>query len=158
MSLFPTDRLILSYDFDGVLHVDMYEDRRVRGLYHNCSFYDPKMWVPFRRIHDQIRRQSKEYDIVVVTARDTWNLPELWEFVRMHDLPIKHIFCTNNGPKREVLAAIQAIRHYDDRDFSQELVSLDLEFVQVDPGPHITNRRCQNDYLRGSKHLRLLHR
>ena len=147
MNTFLADKPIISYDFDGVLHVDMYEDRIVKGLYHNSSFNDVDAWVPFRRIHNQIREQAADYNIVIVTARDTWNLPELWQFVNKHKLPIKHIFCTNNGPKCEVLGAIQAIRHYDDRDFSQELAALELEFVRVYPGPHITGRPSQRDYL-----------
>ena len=142
--LFDPSRPVYSYDFDGVLHLDMVPDERQPGLYHNREFWQPDTWPPFEAIHRQLREQAAHATIVVVTARCQDNASEVWAFLRLHDLPVQAVFCTDDGPKRDVLVSIGAERHYDDRDYSQELAGSDVEFIRVDPGPHLPGARPSN--------------
>ena len=41
------DKPVYSYDFDGVLHLDMVPDGQEPGLYHNRDFWRPDTWPPF---------------------------------------------------------------------------------------------------------------
>ena len=135
------DRPVYSYDFDGVLHLDMVPDERQPGLYHNREFWQPDTWPPFEAMHRQLREQAAHATIVVVTARHQHNAPHVWAFIRLHDLPVWAVYCTDDGPKRGLLVGIGAERHYDDRDYSQELAGSGVEFIRVDPGPHLPGAR-----------------
>ena len=135
------DKPVYSYDFDGVLHLDMVPDGQEPGLYHNRDFWRPDTWPPFEAMHRQLREQAAHATIVVVTARCRDNAAEVWAFLRLHDLPVQAVHCTDDGPKRDVLLAIGAERHYDDRDYSQELAGSGVQFIRVDPGPHLLGAR-----------------
>ena len=128
---------IYSYDFDGVLHLDMEADEHELGLYHNRDFWCPSSWPPFEHMHAQLRAQAAQATIVVVTARHPDNAPEVWAFLRAHALPVQAVHCTGDGPKRPVLVAIGAERHYDDRNYGPELAGSGIEFIRVDPGPYL---------------------
>ena len=144
MPLPDPNKPIYSYDFDGVLHLDMVPDGQEPGLYHNRDFWRPDTWPPFEAMHRQLREQAAHATIVVVTARCQHNAAEVWAFLRLHDLPVQAVHCTDDGPKRDVLLAIGAERHYDDRDYSQELAGSGVEFIRVDPGPHLPGARLSN--------------
>jgi hypothetical protein len=133
----PPDRPVYSYDFDGVLHLDMEPDPDAPGFYRNRDFHNPTRWPPFERLHRQLREQAAYATIVVVTARDEWNLPEIRAFLCRHRLPVHSVHCTNDGPKRAALLALGAARHYDDRDYGPELAGTGVEFILVDPGPFL---------------------
>ena len=135
---------VYSYDFDGVLHLDMVPDGQEPGLYHNRDFWRPDTWPPFEAMHRQLREQAAHATIVVVTARCRDNAAEVWAFLRLHDLPVQAVHCTDDGPKRDVLVAIGAVRHYDDRDYRQELAGSGVAFFRVDPGPHLPGARLSN--------------
>jgi hypothetical protein len=128
---------LYSYDFDGVLHLDMVPDAFESGVYYNRDFLNPRTWQPFSVMHEQLREQATYATIVIVTARDKWNAPEIWEFINMHQLPVEAVYCTDNGPKGNILRAIGAIRHYDDRDYSFELVGSGIQFIRIDPGLYL---------------------
>ena len=95
-------------------------------------------------MHRQLREQAAYATIVVVTARCRDNAAEVWAFLRLHDLPVQAVHCTDDGPKRDVLVAIGAERHYDDRDDRQELAGSGVAFFRVDPGPHLPGARLSN--------------
>lgn len=66
------------------------------------------------------------------TARDNWNRPELETFVKMYNLPFTKIYFTNNQSKLSILKKLNVIRHYDDRDISDELKNSGIQFMLVD--------------------------
>lgn len=115
----------VSFDFDGVLH------KSVVGI-HPVDILNPEEWEPSENMFKQVMLEAKSNTLVVVTARDSWNKPQLEEFIKMHGLPISKIYCTDNMPKLNTLRSIGAIRHYDDRDISRELRGSGIEFMLVD--------------------------
>jgi len=118
---------VKSVDFDGVLH------RSVVGT-EPIDFMDPTKWKPFDEMIAHIKELSKDYYIVCVTARDSWNAPELERFIEMHDIPIQELHCTDNEPKLDILLELNAETHYDDkREIGEELAGSGIEFVLVNP-------------------------
>jgi hypothetical protein len=109
---------IVSYDFDGVLHLD------VIGI-HPIDFRAAADELrPARRMVEMLRRDARDHEIVIVSAR-SYDGPIL-DFVRHHGLPVKRVYVTNNGDKMPLLRRLGAIRHYDDnRDMVDELLSFD---------------------------------
>ena len=72
--------------------------------------------------------------VVVVSRRDTSSKKSMWDFVHHYRLPIDEIYTTDNGPKREILIELGAIRHYDDDPrMKYELKGTNCEFIFVDP-------------------------
>jgi hypothetical protein len=118
---------VVSFDFDGVLHVS------VEGI-NPVSFDDPTEWEPFTEIIELIHELAKTNTIVVLSARDSWNVKEIEEFIKMHKIPISEVYCTDGYSKRDVLVEIGAVRHYDDRlDMIRDLKGTGIEFVLVRP-------------------------
>lgn len=127
LKLFENFKPIISYDFDGVLHVS------VIGV-HPIDFVHPDRWVPFTEMHEQLREDAKDHKIIVVTARPEDTNEFLWEFIKMHDLPVEEIYAVNNGPKTPILISTGAIRHYDDNEgMRNALKPTGIEFVLVNP-------------------------
>ena len=94
----------------------------------------PETWEPFTEIIELVRELSKNNTIVVVTARDEWNRPEIEAFIHMHKIPIEKVYCTDNDTKRDILVHVGAIRHYDDKmAIAHELTGTGIEFVLVTP-------------------------
>jgi len=124
--LFESKRPVISYDLDGVLH---------KSVSNGEPFYleSPELWEPIQSIFDNLFEESKDHEIIICTARDSWNKPEIEEYVTMHGLPISAIYCTDDRPKLPVLKAVKAIRHYDDRvEIGQSLRGTGIEFRLVD--------------------------
>jgi len=125
--IFEDETPIVSYDFDGTLHLS------VTGI-HPINFDKPQTWAPFLEMHKQMREDAKNNKIVIVTARDQWMKPYVQEFVKMHNLPVSEIYCTDNEKKTPVLKSIKAWKHYDDNiKIKNDVVNAGMVFVHVDP-------------------------
>lgn len=120
-------RPIFSYDFDGVLHKSM-----VSGTPHPLEYWNWDEWEPREDMHNQLRNDAKEADIVVVSKRMKFHQEVMWEFIKKYNLPVQRIFTTNDRPKRKILVEIHAIKHYDDDPkVGIELLGTNVEFVLV---------------------------
>jgi len=125
--LFENERPVISYDFDGCLHTS------VIG-YDPINFTEPATWEPFTEMHDQLRKDAKDHKIVIVTARPPITNEYVWEFIKMHNLPVEEVYATDNMPKLPVLKEIGAIKHYDDhKNLGNLLTGSGIDFVLVDP-------------------------
>ena len=89
---------VVSFDFDGVLHTSM-----IPGTLHPLNFHLPNTWKPNLKLHDILRQEQKTHKVIIVTARDTWNKPEIKEFLDMWNLPVDEIITTDNRPKLDYL-------------------------------------------------------
>ena len=69
---------------------------------------------------------------VYAFSYDNWNRPELETFVKMYNLPFTKIYFTNNQSKLSILKKLNVIKHYDDRDISDELKNSGIQFMLVD--------------------------
>lgn len=121
------ERPIVSFDFDGVLHSSL-----IPGTTHPESFWDSDSWKPRLDMHQKLREEAADNDVVVVSARDSGMEDAMWEFIQKHNLPVKAIYVTNDRPKWSTLQKIGAIRHYDDSPrVRDELAGKPIEFVFV---------------------------
>lgn len=124
-----TKSKIISYDFDGVLH------KSVSGI-HPYDMLDYESWEPFYEMHNQMRKDSAEATIVVVTARTPLHLVKnaVNRFIEMYELPVSEVYYTDNMPKRQLLEDIGAVKHYDDNPrMAHEMSGSSCEFVLVAP-------------------------
>jgi len=125
---------VVSFDFDGVLHLSMDD-----GTFNPKNFDDVKSWTPNRAVFARMRKESRTNRVVICTKRDEWNMQEIEEFVKMHKLPVQEIVCTNNMPKLPYLKKLMAVRHYDDNpNMAQELAGSGIEFILVQDGKIIS--------------------
>lgn len=121
-----TDRIV-SFDFDGCLHRSV-----VHG--HPIGRENYRKWIPFNEIIRKVYEELKHHEVVIVTARDSYEIPYIQAFLKHHKIPIKKIFCTDNGPKLETLQMLKSIRHYDDSlRVKKELEGSGIEFIQTYP-------------------------
>lgn len=101
------DSKIVSFDFDGVLHISMH-----RGTTHPLSYDDADL-EPRWEMHEQLRQEARNGNkIIIVTAR-CYDDP-VREFIDNYSLPVEDIFVTCDQTKIPILKAQGAIRHYDD--------------------------------------------
>jgi phosphoglycolate phosphatase-like HAD superfamily hydrolase len=121
-------RGVVSFDFDGVLHTSM-----IPGTLHPINFRLSKTWKPNLKLHDILRNEQKTHKVIIVTARDTWNKPQIKEFLDMWNLHVDDIVTTDNRPKLDYLINNNVIRHYDDNPkMITELKDSGIEFILVD--------------------------
>ena len=61
---------LVSYDFDGVIHQDVWLDKN--GQYHPNTFTNYKKWIEYinHKIIKQVIKDYKKYNIVILTARN----------------------------------------------------------------------------------------
>lgn len=121
---------VVSFDFDGVLHTSM-----VSGTLHPINFTEPDTWEPNYLMHDILRREQKNNRIIIVTARDTWNKPEIKYFLEKYNLPVDEVITTDEMPKKSFLLEHNAIKHYDDNiNLLNELKGTGIEFILIQDG------------------------
>lgn len=140
---------IVSFDFDGVLHLDV-----VPGTIHPIHQFTKKDWRPNKKMHEVLRNEHLAGNrIIVITARgdfilksdDIFSLdlndeyldaePILMKFLQKHNLPVERIFFTGGESKVDIINALGVIRHYDDNyDMEYELENTDTEFIWVKDG------------------------
>jgi hypothetical protein len=93
-----------------------------------------KREIPFNEIIQKVYEELRNHEVVIVTARDSYEIPYIQAFLKHHKIPIKKIFCTDNGPKLETLQMLKSIRHYDDSlRVKKELEGSGIEFIQTYP-------------------------
>ena len=120
-------RGVVSFDFDGVLHTSM-----ISGTLHPINFLDTDSWKPNLKLHDIFRKEQRTHKIIVVTARDTWNKPQIEAFLRLWNLYPDEIITTDSTSKKPYLMKNNVIRHYDDNPKLQtELAGTGIEFMLV---------------------------
>jgi hypothetical protein len=139
------ERPVVSYDFDGVCHTS------VVG-FDPINFTEFETWEPFTKMIAIMRAEAKDNKIVVVTARPPICEEYVWDFIKLHDLPVEEIYCTDNEDKVPVLVRIGAIKHYDDNPkFKEGLRKAGIEFVLVNPrtGEMKVNESAPNMILHG---------
>ncbi|MCK9417103.1 hypothetical protein M0Q97_10645 [Candidatus Dojkabacteria bacterium] len=107
----PNFKKIISYDLDGVLHKSI-----IPGTIHPTNYYDYNNFIPNLEIIEKLNKESKNHDIIILTSRQNYEIPDLWEFVKKWNINITDIFTTDGDriKKSYVLKSLKAIKHYDD--------------------------------------------
>lgn len=117
-------RRIISYDFDGCLHLTVDKYGNPLGYFMSVDLLKPSI-----SMIKQLKEDSKLSDIVIVTARNRGDEWYIQEFIDLWKLPVQHIFCTNDTSKLPILLKINAIKHYDDNPrVERDLLGSDIQF------------------------------
>jgi hypothetical protein len=122
------DRPVVSFDFDGVLHRDIYP-----GTHHPLDHNEPNM-TPNEPMHDKLREEARQNRIVITSARCPDTIPIMKTFLKSNGLSqyVTEIVATCNKPKLPELQRMKVIRHYDDHPrVGTELQGSGIEFVLV---------------------------
>jgi len=122
---------VVSFDFDGVMHLDVDEEG------HPHDFFDEDVEPNPIMIKRMLEEHANGHEIWIVSARNQGRMTRtIWYFVEKHDLPVVGVIGTSGGDKTDDLRAIGAIRHYDDKGhWANDLRRKDkIQIVIVDTG------------------------
>jgi hypothetical protein len=122
------NKSVISYDFDGVLHKNTYP-----GTIMPLDLYTDNL-TPNDKMLNQLRSDSKNYKIIIVTARNNDGQMDkvVYSFIKKYNLPVSKVFFTNGGNKLPILQQQHAIKHYDDNPaMQQQLQGTGIEFVLI---------------------------
>jgi hypothetical protein len=125
---------LITFDFDYTLF--KHSDEKVGMLW-----AAQEIMVPIQPIHDLLWEKHKEgYIIDIVTSRDSYDVPEVQEYVKAHNLPIRFVECTRGKCKTPVLKGIGSTLHID--DMLSVVIDAELNGIPcllVDDGRHKNN-------------------
>lgn len=88
-------RKIISFDFDNTL-------------------YDTFIGFPRLEIFKYLRDLSRQYEIVIITARHDREVLVIENFIKKYNLPIAKIYFTDQALKGPLLKQLNVIKHIDD--------------------------------------------
>ena len=131
---------IISYDFDGVLHLDV---SSFLGLINYPSLKNrnnPEQLAKKTNtnITNQIKKECKQYDIYIVTSRPPSHKKTIEDFLKLVgiDKCIKKIILIGIKSKSAILNKYNIVRHYDDSlIIINEIIrnSPNIEIIKVYP-------------------------
>ena len=99
---------VVTFDFDDTLF--SLSEEKV-GMLWEAS----EALVPIQKVHDLLWEKHKEgYIIDIITARESWNLPEVKQYIEEYKLPIRHVEATAGRPKSPILKMSNSVLHVDD--------------------------------------------
>jgi hypothetical protein len=136
---------VVSFDFDGVLHLDVNGGGDPRDPFSADMNPNPIM---IKRMMDE---HAKGREIWIVSARS--NTDSIWRFVKKNNLPVFDVIGTHGRDKSEDLRSIGAFRHYDDKAYWADDISPkdNIQIVIVNPGDTPPSLRELDDAFKKSK-------
>lgn len=105
----------VSFDFDATLCYDFLK-------------------APNKKVIEKMKEHDAAGDyIMIVTTRMDKDMPEIHEFIKKHDLPVKEVHNTNFTWKRNTLKRLKVDMHYDDNPEEYHRVRCScIRFILVD--------------------------
>lgn len=100
---------IIVYDFDGTLHLTVDNFGNPLDFTMDVSLLKPN-WPTI----EQLKKDSADHTIIIVSARYYGDEKYIVQFVKQHKLPVADIFCTNTTNKLPILQDLRAVKIYDD--------------------------------------------
>lgn len=123
-----TNQSVVSFDFDGVMHIDV-----IPGTHHPINMHDLNP-TPHLEMHEKVRNEAKKHRVVIVTKRNEEDTDPVRHLIKRYDLPIKEVHATNNTHKLGTLLQLGVIRHYDDDGKMKDVLEEhNIEFIHVPP-------------------------
>lgn len=115
---------IISYDFDGTLHLTVNAHGHPLDYYLNILLLKPN-WPTI----NQLKEDALTHRIIVVSARNYGDEAYIESFCKNYKLPVDGVFCTNDLSKRRLLQSMSVVKHYDDNlKVKQDLEGSGVEF------------------------------
>jgi len=101
--------------------------------------------IPIQKIHDFILEKHKEgYLIDIVTSPNSWDIPEVKQYVEAYKLPIRDIHHTAGKPKAKLLKELGSELHLDDNVYTGlDCIQHNIQFLLVDDGRHKNNSTAE---------------
>lgn len=126
---------VITVDFDDTLF--SLSEEKVGMLWATSE-----VLIPIQKIHDLIFEKHKEgYVIDIVTARESWDIAEVGQYVAEYKLPIRNIHYTGGKkPKSKILKEIGSTLHIDDLlHVAVDCQMNGIPVLLVDDGRHKNN-------------------
>ncbi len=99
---------VISFDFDDTLF--SLSEEKVGMLWAAST-----VLKPIQKVHDLLRDKHREgYIIDIVTSREAWDIPEVQDYVKEYNLPVRNIECSRGRCKTPILQGIGSTLHIDD--------------------------------------------
>lgn len=115
---------VIAYDFDGTLHLSVTKDGHPLNYFANVSTLIPN--IPMM---DQMKRDSENNTIIVVSARDYGDEKYIESFCQLYKLPVSGVYCTNDNSKLNTLLDLNVSKIYDDNlNVKRDIEETDIEF------------------------------
>ncbi len=128
------NELVISTDFDDTLF-SLSEEKM--GLLWAASM----ILYPIKKVHDLLFEYHKEgYIIDIVTSRESWDVPEVKQYIEAYQLPIRNVWNTAGKSKTPILKEIGSILHID--DLLSVVINAEqngIPCILVDDGRHKNN-------------------
>jgi len=127
------NRPVIAFDFDYTLAIE-----EVSG---GWIAVGTGVLKPIQKIIDMVLEKDREgFDIHVVTYRKKEDIPEVEEFVKKHNLPIKGIHSTSGKSKIPILKKLNCTLMVDDQvEVCTACIMNDIPCLLVDHGFSGTN-------------------
>ena len=104
----------VSYDFDGVLHKDMYYTDNGQG--HPVSHTKKKL-TPIKMMINKFSKDKNNYDVHIITHRGKKSKKLIYKFLKRNNiyLPYRKIHTIGHKKnKSHTIKKIKSIKHYED--------------------------------------------
>ena len=130
------EKEVVSYDFDGVLHKDMYYTSDGQGHPHSHTKTKLK---PIKMMLNKFNKDKDKYDVHIITHRRKKSRKLIYEFLKNNKiyLPYKKIHTIGpNKNKSYTIKKIKSKKHYEDsvnvlRDIRSKNKNVDLVFINT---------------------------
>ena len=102
------DNKVVTFDFDYTLF-------SLSGDKIGMLWASSEVLVPIQKVHDLLWEKHKEgYIIDIVTSRESWDVPEVKQYIEVYELPIRNVVYTGGKSKTRYLKQIGSKLHVDD--------------------------------------------
>lgn len=102
------DDKVVTFDFDDTLF--SLSDEQMGMLWAASTILKP-----IQKVHDLLWEKHEEgYIIDIVTSRESWDVPEVKQYIEAYQLPIRNIVHTAGKSKTRYLKEIGSELHVDD--------------------------------------------
>jgi FMN phosphatase YigB (HAD superfamily) len=102
------DNKVVTFDFDDTLF--SLSEEKIGMLWASSTILKP-----IQKVHDLLFEKHKEgYIIDIVTARESWDVPEVKQYIEVYELPIRNVVYTGGKSKTRYLKEIESELHVDD--------------------------------------------
>jgi hypothetical protein len=137
------EKEVISYDFDGVLHKDMYYTSNGQG---HPKSHTKKRLKPIRIMLDKFNKDKNKYDVHIITHRSQKSRKLIYDFLKNNKIYLPYRKIHTIGYKKNKSITIKKIKskiHYEDsvnvlKDIRMKNKSVELVFINTNH--HLNNK------------------
>lgn len=128
LDLFENDekKPIVTFDFDGVLHVGEYFFPHGTDLQKGGGG-NPNVWGVSDEMVDLLNKTAKSFTCVIVSGRPAEDTKLLRIFADIHRIAVSDIFCLDKSEKAQKIVDLGSVNYDDELKILLQLQTLDYE-------------------------------